>query len=97
VGNDLNSLSQVISSSLLLNDLLVDLASGDVAVTAQLDAKVSLVVSKIEIGLAAIIENEALAMLERIEKTSVGVDIRIGFDRRDSKTKSLEKKTSATG
>jgi hypothetical protein len=59
----LNSLSQVISSSLFLDDLLVDLASGNVAVTAQLDTEVSLVVSEIEIGLSSIVKNEALAVL----------------------------------
>jgi hypothetical protein len=73
---------------------------------------IPLVVSEIEIGLksqrkvlvgeelaylASIIENEALAVLEGVQKTSISVDVGVGFDRCNAKTKSLEEKTSTAG
>lgn len=64
MGNDLHGLAQIVAATLTLDDGFVDLASGDVAVTGQLDAEVSLVVAEIEIAFAAISEYKALSVSE---------------------------------
>lgn len=47
MGDDLHSLSEVISTTLLGDDMVVDLAGGDIVVTAKSNAKIALIVSKI--------------------------------------------------
>ena len=70
--DNLNSFAQVISLSLvrqlallrwsdftnlLLDDMLIDLSSGDVVILAQADIEVSLVVSEIQITLSTIVQD----------------------------------------
>lgn len=48
-------------TDLLLNDMLIDFASGDVVVLAQADVEVSLVVPQIQIRLSTIVQHIHLA------------------------------------
>lgn len=58
VGDDLHGTSKVVAATLTLNDVLVDLSRRDVVLARQRDVEVALVVSKIEIDLTAIVQNE---------------------------------------
>lgn len=62
VRHDLDCFAQVCSFSLLLNHMLVYLARGDVVVASESDVQVALVVTEIEVDLAAVGENENFAM-----------------------------------
>jgi hypothetical protein len=57
VGDNLDSLAEVVATALALNDMLVDLAGGDVVVTGKGDIEVALVVAEVEVGLASVVEN----------------------------------------
>ena len=60
--DDLHRLAQVIAFSLTLDDVLVDLASGDVVIAGKGDVEVAFVVSEVEIDLTAVGEDENFAM-----------------------------------
>jgi hypothetical protein len=62
VRHDLHSLAEIIALALALDDVLVDLARGDVVVASKGDVKVALVVAEIEVDFAAVGENEYLAV-----------------------------------
>jgi len=53
----LDGFSKIFSFSLLLNDFTIDLASGDVVVSAESDVEVSLVIAQVKVDLAAIVED----------------------------------------
>lgn len=62
VRHDLHRLAQIVALALALDDMLVDLARGDVVLTRQGDVQVALVVAEIEVDFAAVGEDKDLAM-----------------------------------
>lgn len=58
VWHDLDGAAEVVAATLLLDDVLVDLASCDVVLAREGDVEVALVVTEIEVDLSAVIENE---------------------------------------
>jgi hypothetical protein len=62
VRDDLHRLAQIVAAALALDDMLVDLARGDVVLARQGDVEVALVVAEIEVDLAAVGEDEDLAV-----------------------------------
>lgn len=62
VRNNLDRLAQIVAFSFPIDDMLVDLASGDIAISGQGDVEVALVVAQVEINFAAVVQHEALAM-----------------------------------
>lgn len=60
--NDLNSASEVVAATLLLDNVLVDFAGCDVVLAGESDVEVTLVVAKIEVDLSAVVENEDLTV-----------------------------------
>lgn len=62
VRNYLYCVTKVVASSLLLDDMLVDLACRDVVVSSQGDVQVSLVVAQVQVDFTTIVKNEAFAM-----------------------------------
>jgi hypothetical protein len=62
VRHDLHSLAKIVALALALNDVLVDLACGDIVVASEGDVEIALVVSEIEVDFAAVGENEYLAV-----------------------------------
>lgn len=65
VWDDLHRLAQVITLTLALDDMLVHLAGRDIVVAGQGDVQVALVVSEIEVDLAAVRENKDFPMPAR--------------------------------
>jgi hypothetical protein len=53
VGHDLHRLSEIVAAALLLDDVQVDLAGGDVVLAGEADREVALVVAEIEVDLTA--------------------------------------------
>ena len=62
VRDDLHRLAQIVAPALPLDDMLVDLAGRDVVRARQGDVQVALVVAEIEVGLAAVGQDEDLAV-----------------------------------
>jgi hypothetical protein len=62
VWDDLYGFTQVVALALALDDVLVDLAGGDVVVAREGDVKVALVVAEIEVDFAAVGEDKDFAV-----------------------------------
>ena len=77
VGNDLYGLTQVDALALLLDDSLVDAARGDIAGAGGLDVGEALVVAQVEVRLVAVHRHIALAVLVRVKRTRVDIDVRV--------------------
>ena len=60
--DDLYGFTQVVALALAFDNVLVDLASGDVVVAGEGDVEVALVIAKIEVDFAAVGEDEYFAM-----------------------------------
>ena len=56
----LDSLAEVVSKALLLDDVLVDLARGDVVVAVQSDVKETLIVAEVKVHLTTVIQHKHL-------------------------------------
>ena len=77
VRDDLHGLSEVVPAPLLGDDALIHGAGGDVGPAVQVLVGEALVVAEVEVGLGAVIEHEHLAVLERVHRTRVDVDVRV--------------------
>ena len=62
--DNLYRLPKVISTTLALDDVLVDLTGCDVVLAGESDVKISLVVPEVEVDFTAVIEDEAFSMPE---------------------------------
>ena len=61
VRDDLHCFSEVVALPLLLNDVRVDFARGEVVVSAKGDVQVALVVAQVEVSFTAVVEDVDLA------------------------------------
>lgn len=95
--NNLHSLSKILTSSLSLNHVLVDLTGGNVVVPSKGDVDVPLVVTEIQISFTTIVENKNLTVLQRRHRSGVNVHVGINFDGCDLETLGLEQKASGRG
>ena len=77
VGNDLNSLSQIVTPSFFLNDGLINFSSGGIVGPRQTRIRKTLVMSKIEVGLGTIIGDKNFTVLKRTHGSRIHVNIRI--------------------
>lgn len=59
MGHDLHRLAKVVAAALLLDDVEVDLAGGDVVLAREADREVALVVAEIEVDFAACKRSES--------------------------------------
>ena len=62
VRNDLDRLADIFARTLLFDDVLVDLARGDVVLARESDVKVTLVVAKVEVDFTAVVEDKDFAV-----------------------------------
>ena len=78
VRDDLHGVAEVLAAPLLGDDGRVDLAGRDVRRLAQVDVEESLVVPDVEVGLGAVVGHEDLAVLERVHRS--GIDVQVGIE-----------------
>ena len=71
--HDLHRLAEVVALALALDDVLVDLACGDVVVAREGDVEVALIVAQVEVDFAAVGEDEHLAVPRRRLVCQLGV------------------------
>mmetsp|Transcript_42490 Transcript_42490/g.90752 ORF Transcript_42490/g.90752 Transcript_42490/m.90752 type:complete len:251 (-) Transcript_42490:575-1327(-) len=77
VRHNLHGLTEVVASALPLQALLVHLSRRDVVVAPKCDPNETLVVSQIEVHLAAVVKSENLAVLKGRHGARVDVEVRI--------------------
>ena len=78
VRDDLHRVAEVLAAPLARDDLRVDLAGRDVGGLAQLDVEEPLVVSDVEVRLGAVVGDEHLAVLERVHRPRI--DVQVGVE-----------------
>ena len=92
----LQGFPEVISPPLPVNNLLVNLASVDVAITAKGHIKKPLIIAKILVHLTAIIKHENLTMLERGKGPCINVDAWVYLDRSHMQSAMFENSANGT-
>ena len=97
VGDDLHGLAQVVAAPFGGHHRLVDRAGGGVRVAGQVLVDESLVVAEIEVGLAAVVGDEHFAVLERVHRARVDVDVRVELLERDPQAPELEQPPERRG
>src|SRR5690625_950945 len=88
--HNLNGLAQVRAGALLCNHLEVDTPGCHVIGLTRRPAEEALIMTEVEIGLGAVVRHEHLAMLVRIHRAGVDVDVRVEFLDRDPQAARLE-------
>ena len=93
VRDDLHGLAEVVAAALGGEHRLVDRAGRGVRVAAQGLVDEPLVVAEVEVGLAAVVGDEHLAVLERVHRAGVDVDVRVELLHRDPQATQLQQAT----
>ena len=95
VGNHLNRFTEVISSAFGFDDFRVNFPCGEIVIFSEVNVEETLVVAKIQIDLAAVVENEHFSVFKRRHCTSIAVQIWIYFDRSDSQASAFQQNADA--
>jgi|GEM_PF-6786723 len=83
VRDDLYCLAEVITAPFLVDDAFIDASGGYVVGTGRLDAEETFVMSEVEVGFMPVYRHIALAVLIRIERAGVDIDIGVKLLYRD--------------
>ena len=97
VRDDLHGVAEVLTAPLLGDHRRVDLAGRDVREPAQVGVEEALVVPDVEVGLGAVVGDEDLAVLERVHRARVDVEVRVELLHRDPQAAGLEQAAEARG
>ena len=90
VGDDLHGLAEVVAAPLGRDDRRVDRSGRGVGVARQRLVDEALVVTEVEIGLAAVVGDVHLAVLERVHGARIDVEVRVELLHRDPEATRLE-------
>ena len=97
MGNDLDGFPKVIPAALLAQNLLVDLAGGQIVAAGEAAGGEAFVVTKIEISLGPVFQDVDLSMLVRAHRARVDVEIRVKFHQGDFETASFQEGAEGGG
>ena len=97
VRDDLHGVAEVLAAPLLGDDRRVDLPGGDVRRLAQVDVEEPLVVTDVEVGLRTVVGHEDLAVLERVHRSRIDVEIGVELLHHDAETTRRQKIAQARG
>ena len=84
VRDHLHGVAEVVATPLLGDHRGVDLAGGDVGLGRQVDVEEALVVADVEVGLRPVLGDEHLAVLERVHRAGVDVEVGVQLLHRDT-------------
>ena len=93
----LDRLAEVLAAPLSRDHGRVHLARGHVRARVEVDIEETLVVPDVEIGLSAVVGDEHLAVLERIHRPRIDVDVRVELLHRHPQAPALEQVAEAGG
>ena len=77
--DDLHGLAQVFTTAFLGDHVGVHLAGGHIAVRGEVSVQEALVVAQIQVGFRAIFGDEHFAVLERVHRARIHVEVGIQF------------------
>jgi hypothetical protein len=97
VRDDLHGLAEVVAAALGVEHGGVDRAGGGVGVAGEALVDEPLVVAEVEVGLAAVVGDEHLAVLEGVHGAGVDVDVRVELLHRDPEPPGLEQAAEGGG
>ena len=97
VRDHLHGLAEVLAAPFLGEDGLVDRSGGRVRLPGERDVDEALVVAEVEVGLALVVGDEDLTVLERVHRSRVDVDVRVELLHRDPQPATLEESTQRGG
>ena len=97
VRDDLHGVAEVLAAALARDHLRVDLPGRDVRGLAELDVEEALVVPDVEIGLGAVVGDEDLAVLERIHRARIDVQVGVELLHHDAQSARGEQIAQARG
>ena len=83
VRDDLHGLAEIFALALVVEHGLIDLAAGQVVEPRQLDVGEPLVMAEVEVGFRAVVEHINFAMLVRVHRARIHVEIRVELLQRD--------------
>ena len=92
VRNHLHGFAEVIAAPFLQDHAFVNLAAGEIVVARKNAIGEALVVAEIEIGLRAVVQHVDFAVLERVHRSRIDVQIRIELLEDDAQAAQLEKR-----
>ena len=95
--NDLHGLAEVIAAAFLQDHVFVNLAAGEIVVAGENAIGEALVMAEIEIGLRAVIQDVNLAVLKRIHRSGIDVQIGIEFLENDAQAAQFEQSAEGSG
>ena len=75
--HNLHRFAQIIATTLLIYHTLIDTPRGDIVGTSSADIGKTLIVTQIQVGLMPVDRYIALAVLIRIQRTRIDIDIRV--------------------
>ncbi len=88
--NDLYGVAQVLTTALFGDHRRINLAGRDVRRSVQLGVEKPLVMPDVEVGLGAVVRDEHLAVLERVHRARVDVQIGVELLHGDPKAAGLQ-------
>ena len=97
VRDHLHGVAEVVAAALLGEHLLVDRPGGGVRPPRERHVDEALVVPEVEVGLAAVVGDEHLAVLEGVHRAGVDVDVGVELLHRDPQTPGLEQPPEGGG
>ena len=95
VRDHLDGVAEVVTAPLLGDHLGVDLPGGDVGDLAEVGVEEPLVVADVEIGLGPVVGDEDLAVLERVHRPGVDVEVGVELLHRDVQSAGAEQPAEA--
>ena len=97
VRDDLDGVTEVLAAALLGDDVVVDLSGRHVGAADEVDVEEALVVTDVEVGLRPVVGHEDLAVLERVHRPGIDVDVGVELLHRDPQAPRSEKSSEARG
>ena len=97
VRNDLDGLAEVISTPLLLDDVVVDLAGGDVAVAGRPGGGKALIVAQVQVRLGPVVGHIDLAVLVGVHGPGVNIHVGVELLELDLQASGLEQGADGCG
>ena len=86
VRNDLHRGAKIVAPTFFFQNAFVNLASSEVIGATHARGDEALVVSKVEVGLCAILGNKHFAMLKRRHSAGIDIDVGVQLDQGDFET-----------
>ena len=97
VRDHLHGVTEIVPAALLGDDRGVDLPGGDVGDLVEVGVEEPLVVPDVQVGLGAVVGHEDLAVLERVHRARIDVEIGVQLLHRHAETACLQQLAQARG